>query len=190
MPTQTQISSRILRGQLLQGSLAKADVLQEKVGNMFSDWEKCIYVSQLVEGLYDQYEITDYTSDTTVAIYNKLGGILGMQFIDGAALDPNAQQTDVIIAGSFPAFNETTIYFTGQTTVSLSNYQASYAGLYGNTPFLAIYTGTGGSATQDTSTVPTINFVGGVQANGIDSIIWTYPVATSGYITILGAPAI
>lgn len=187
MPTPVEITNRILRGQLLQASLAKGYAEQEKYGQFFNFWDKSVYVSELVEGLLAQYTMALYYDDTTLLIYNKLGGILGLQFIDGATLDPDAQHNgEIIIIGSPESFNSGRIFFNG-TDILIDDYQDDYYSLYGNNPILAVWTGSSGNPyTEDTATVPTLTYVNGNISEGIDSISISYPVTTEGYIQITG----
>ena len=79
--------------------------------------------------------------------------------------------------------------FTDETDISIINYQGAYAAIYGNAPILDIYIkNEDGSYTQDRGTPATVTYVDGVIDNGIDTINYTYPVTTSGYILICGTP--
>lgn len=198
MPTQSDIANQILRGQLLQAYTVKAYVAQERIGNYFSFWDYAIYLSHLIQGLQNQLLIQDYTSGITLAIYNKLGGELGMQYIDGAALDPNAQLPPTVIVinehggsgggGGGSTVISQPIIFSNQTVVTLSNYQSVYAPTYGNNPVIQVFVpdGSGGYA-QDEGTSPVRQYVvSGDPTSGISSITITYPVPTSGFIQITG----
>lgn len=190
MPNNTQITNRIIRGRLLQANLAKSYAQQENVGNDFNFWDKAVYVSNLVQGLQFQQSISDYTSSITLSIYNKLGGILGGLYIDGAAIDPNAQipgQTVVTIPVLL-GYNSDKLPF--ETTIDspqlvLSNYDTLYAPLYGNNPILAIYDNQG-QYIGDEQTPPIIEYLDNDPSKKILSITWDYGVATSGYIQISG----
>lgn len=196
MPTPQQITNRILRGQLLQASLAKSFVQQETVGNFYNYWDKSVYISELVEGLSTQYGKADYTSTTTINIYNKLGGQIGMQFIDGASLDPNAQPIGQIISINVPVvlgYNQGKIPFTStedSPVVQLLDYHNQYYPLYGNNPTLGLYDNQG-AFIGDEQTPPRITYsTPGDASTDIVSILWDLPPnpgTTTGYVQISGA---
>jgi len=197
MPTPQQITNRILRSQLFQASLAKAFVAQEAVGNFYNYWDKSVYISELVEGLSNQYGKADYYSTTTINIYNKLGGQLGMAFIDGASLDPNAQPIGQIISVNVPVvigYNQGKIPFTSteiSPAVELTDYHNQYYPLYGNNPTLGLYDNQG-TFIGDEQTPPQITYnTPGDASTDIVSILWDLPpisgVTTTGYVQISGA---
>ncbi len=199
MPTQAQIVNRILRGQLLQANTTKGYVAQEGIGNLFNFWDKVVYISGLVEGLSNQYAIGDYVSTTTLNIYNKLGGILGMQYIDGATLDPNAQPIGQIISIDVPVvlgYNQGQIPFISteiSPAVELLNYHEQYYPLYGNNPVLGLYDDQGSALfVGDEQTAPQVlRTVPSNPTSDIISILWDLPpitdMTTTGYVQISGA---
>lgn len=191
MPTSNQIANKILRGQLFQANLSKGYAQQEKVGNFFSNWDYSVFISTLVQGLQFQLSISDFTSATTLNIYNKLSGELGAKYIDGAALDPNAQlpNTTIINNGGFIGTNvvRDIITFTNANPVQLLNYNNTYKQLYGNNLITLDIFLTG--YTEDEQTPPKIIYaVSNDPTTDIVSITWDYPagILVSGYILIAG----
>ena len=103
MPSQAQIADKIFRGQLLQANLTKTIIANETAGFTGGSWKKIYCLSELLAAMETQFLIPDYTSTTTVTLYNRLSKTVGLQYIDGAPLDPGAQQTPgVIYVGNNP----------------------------------------------------------------------------------------
>lgn len=185
MPTQQQISNKIIRGQLLQADLTKTAVTDEKGCCIPECWPKIVNISELVQALQTQYLIPDYISDDTVYIYKKLSKIIGLQYIDGSAFDPNAQHNNTIILDAGGArFNNGTYSFTSLTNPSLSDFHNVYFPLFGNSPQFQIWldSGDGVNFNLDVSTSPIVFR----NSNGIVSVVWSYPIAVTGYITAIG----
>lgn len=140
---------------------------------------------KIKSGLYS-LSVGDYSSAASVDIYNQLLDI-GSTWFGGISFDPYAQFPDTtIIINNGSVISALRIPFTSLTTVTLSNYQATYSTVYGNFPDISIWTDNGdGSYTQDTATVPTVINLGG-DINVPDSYTWTYAIPTSGYIQLNG----
>lgn len=196
MPTVDQISDKIFRGQLVQANLALGAIQSEVSGAEPKCWGEITCLSQLIQALTTQVLGEDYVSEDTINIYNQLTSKVGFQFIDGATLDPDAQQTPgVVFIGKQPGqvINFERIPFTDETNVTLANYQGAYYAKYGNSPSVQSYVSNGlGGFNPDFGNVPDFEYLTpGDENSGIASISWLYPVATTGYISIFGiAPTI
>lgn len=137
---------------------------------------------QINAGVLDADTITLYT-----CLLNALAGFNATYNIDPSVIIPG-QIINVIISGS--KINTAAIQFTNQTVVSvLANYQGEYAATYGNSPLtVQIYTSDGeGGFNPDSQTAPDLIYViSGNPSSGLYSEIWTYPIATSGFVFISG----
>jgi hypothetical protein len=107
MPTFTQISNIILRGRVYQANLVKANITQVNAGNNLNDWTLPVYLSNLIQGLQFRFSIADYTSTTTVNIYNKLGQALGLKYINSSYVDPSAQIPGISVVSTYTSVTYT-----------------------------------------------------------------------------------
>lgn len=191
MPTINQISDKISRGKLLQANLVKVAIQYEVTGDEPKNWGEIVCLSQLIQALTAQVVGQDYTSATTVNLYNQLTDKLGFQYVDGAVIDPNAQQSaGIIFIGNQPGqvINSNIIPFVNQTEVSLSNFQGAYYPLYGNTRQIQVFVSDGANGfNPDYGNVPVYEYtIAGNETSGIASVTWGFPIPTSGYISIFG----
>ncbi len=188
MPNQTDIERTILNGSYSLGVLTSNNYNLISRGNLAVREDFIQFFRLNLQALEDQYELADYVSDATVTIYDRINNMIGLPY--NATLDPNFQgptivynvTTSVIAQGNF-----TRIPFSGVSVVSLSNFQATYAPLYGDDAIVTIWVTSDNFASvqQDTGTVPTI-INAGSDINKPDSYTWTYPFATTGYVQING----
>lgn len=141
-----------------------------------------------------QYILGDLTSVKFLKVYDYLGKLVGIPKYNDImnAINPYYQgpylSIDITNNNTGAIVNSTIIPFTGQTTISLLSYQSAYYATYGNTPYVQIFVADGtGKYNADMSTSPKYTYViSGNPSSGIVSIVWTYPVATNGYILISG----
>ncbi len=189
MPTLQQITDKIVRGQLLQANLTLTSIKNEGVGDDFNNWNRIVCIDQLVEGLETQVSIMDYTSSITVNIYNRLSGQIGLQFIDGATFDPNAQQSPgvIYINNQAQIFNVQKYPFNAQV-VTFTSWKINYYPLFGNDPEISIFIlNAGGTYSEDKGTTPTYTYtVPGNPLSDIVSIEWDFGIVQQGYIQVSG----
>lgn len=183
MPSQAQVQQTILSAQLLTAHLVNANGVALTGGVLTARWDRIDVLTCYTAAVLNQYTLQDYSSANFLTCYDRLVSLIGVDTTVNS-IDPNFQPADgmTIIVESGGSVNSAKINFANQTTVALVSYQANYSGTYGQNPFVTIWTGVSPTFTQDTGTVPTVNYVGGL----LDSITWTYPIGTSGYIQILG----
>jgi hypothetical protein len=187
MPDQSSIEQTILNGKYSIATLVNNNLTLVNGGQLPIRTGFIDFYNLSLQGLIYQYSINDYTSSTTTALYDRINNFVGIPA--GAQVDPNAQlpNTTIIVEGGGGTAKSEPIYFNNQTTVTITSYQNLYVAQFGNSPILQIYVSNGdGTYSQDTGTTPTITYVGGIIANGINTITWTYPIATSGYVIIMG----
>lgn len=187
MPNQTDIQNAILNGSYALGVLTDNNYNLINKGQL-SVRENFIQFFRLnLQALQDQYNLGDYTSSTTVTIYDRVNGFIGVPF--NVTVDPNFQTPGVVynITQGKSVATYTRIPFSAQTTVQLLNFQSVYVPTYGDFAIVTIWTTQDGGATyqQDTSTVPTIVNLGG-NISLPNSYTWTYPIPTTGYVQING----
>lgn len=191
MPTQTNIENTLLSARYQMAVLCTNNLNLIKVGNNNVLWAAARNYNRNIKALSFLYDIEDYTSSTAISLYNCLNKQIGIDTTVNT-IDPNYQApntTIIINAGSGNVSSEP-IYFTNQTVVTITSYQAVYAPLFGNNPVLQLYIAVGdGSYAQDVSTAPIITYVvSGDPTSGISTISWGFGIPTSGYIQILGTP--
>ena len=141
-----------------------------------------------------QYILGYLTSVKFLKVYDYLGKLVGIPKYNDImnAINTYYQEPylsiDITNSNTGAIVNSTIIPFTGQTTISLLSYQSAYYSTYGNTPYVQIFVADGtGKYNADMSTSPKYTYViSGNPSSGIVSIVWTYPVATNGYILISG----
>lgn len=188
MPTLDTYQQAILSAQLIAANLCTANLNQIKVGNSDVSYNRIKLFQYYTVGLGFQLNQLDYTSSTTLTIYDRLSSLMGLD-TTANVIDPSYQapNTTIIVEGGGGTAKSEPIYFTNQTTVTITAYQNTYAPQFGNSPVLQIYVSNGdGTYSQDTGTTPTITYVGGIIANGINTITWSYGLPTSGFIIIMG----
>lgn len=195
MPTKANIQQTILNGsyslmKLVNNSRTLIMSGGEAVRQGFIQWFRLN-----LQALTDQYNIPDYSSVTTVTIYDRINQFVGIPY--NATVDPNFQSPGTIInfSGVLVGYNKNTIPFTttsGSPAFVLSSYNTTYKFLYGNNPDpLSIYLTPGGAEFLDEQTAPIIVRVNPSDINSdILSITWPFATAQTGYVLIGGvAPA-
>lgn len=195
MLTQSLIANLLLRAKSYRADVVRALAVQEYGGDLNVRWVTSYILTHMIEALSFALFAGDYATASTISVYDHLYRCVGNRYATGVSTDPTAQPPggNIIIINNpttaLQSVQSDRLVFTGQTEVdNLLNYQASYASRFGNNPFVSIWTlNVGGIGfTEDTGTVPTITYVNNDPAQGVQSIIWTYPIPTSGYIQILG----
>lgn len=193
----SDIAALLLRAQALQAQQSRANAVQEYTGNLHVNWRKITQFSLLIQTLGNCLFTQDYSSDSAIAVFGNLTRCVGSNFASGVSTDPEAQPPggNVIIidnggsGGSNVQLSKIPFVTVTGDLFIITNYQGLYAAIYGNNPFLDVYIVnpvTGIGYIEDTSTVPQITYVGGIEANGIDTITLDYAISTTGYLQILG----
>lgn len=197
MLTPSQIANLLLRAQSLQAQMTRSNAGQEYTGNLNVNWRKIHVLSQLIQAVAYCLFIDDYSSASCLTAFGNLTQCVGSNFASGVTTDPTAQPPggSIIVPGGGSGggtnvqLGKIPFVTVDDTIFVVSNYQGLYAPIYGNNPFLAVYVvnpDTGIGYTEDTATVPSITYVGDIEANGINTISVDYPDSTTGYIQILG----
>lgn len=194
MLTPEKIAYLLLRAKAYRVLLVKAVVVLQNTGVIRTNWSRINVLSHMIQGLEYSLSIADYVSDEAIAIFNHITECVGSNVLGTITTDPDAQPPGsgpiVIINNPANSNVQSGRYdFVDKTVVdNMSDYQGDFAAIYGNNPFIALWTinESGIGYTQDTATVPDIEYVNNDIAQGIESITWTYPQATTGYIQILG----
>lgn len=188
MPSLETYQQTILSAQLIMANLLTANLNQVKIGNGDVNYSRIRNFDYNINGLTYQLNRPDYTSSTTLTIYNRLCGLIGVD-TTANTIDPNYQAPNttliVTITGG-TTVNSNKIPFTNTTNVALTNYKVNYKHLYGNNPTLNVYLD---GYVEDVATPPTIEYEDPEDiTSDILSVTWDYPVAVSGYIQIIGSP--
>lgn len=189
MPTAQDIQNTLLSASLLMANQCTANLGQLNVGNDELDWSKIRRLTRNINALQYQYNTGQYDVSQTLTLYDCLNSLVGFDTTINN-LDPNYENASVtydITTSVIAQGNYTRIKFTGVSMVSLSNFQSTYAPIYGDDAIVTIWVTTDNYATvqQDTGTVPTIVNLSS-DINKPDSYTWTYPFATDGYVQING----
>lgn len=95
MPTQLQIQNSILSGQLLAANISDANRVQLQGANEV-DWGFADSLLRNVAALQRQYNLNDYTSDGTLAVYECLNSLIGYD-PEVNVIDPNYQPPSGVI---------------------------------------------------------------------------------------------
>lgn len=189
MPSSTAIQNTILSSQLAMAKLVLANVTAEMGGSTNQDWIPATRYYLNWKALQRQFNLGDYTSVQCVAIYDCLNFLLGYNVAQNV-IDPNYQpnNTPIVVtnAGAMGYVTSPNIVFTGQTTITLANWQTVYAPDYGQFPEILLYTTQGGVDQQDTQT-QIIPVYSSDPTSVLESISWSYPVPTTGYYRITGS---
>lgn len=193
MPTQQQIQNTLLSAELALANLAVANFTQLSAGDWKLNWSPLRRYNRNIKALNYQYGIQDYTSSTTLQLYDCLNTLIGFDTTVNN-LDPNFQTPTspiiVVQAGAFGYVQSLNIVFAGVTGITLANWQTNYAAIYGQNPTIELWTTQGTVNQEDTQTQPIYNYsTPGDPTSVLQSIAWTYPIATSGYYVIKGTVA-
>lgn len=125
MPTLQTYQQTILSAQLIMANLLTDNLNKLKVGNMSVYYSTIRNYEHNITGLQYQLNQNDLTSSTTLAIYDRLSGLIGVD-TTANVIDPNYQapNTTIIISGisspSFQYMNKT------QTDLVLDNVSGNY----------------------------------------------------------------
>lgn len=196
MPSNTQIQNTLLSARLLMANMVLTNVNAETGGDLNVDWHPATRYYLNIKALQRQFNLGDYISANTVAIYDCLNTLMGYNIAPNV-IDPNYHIPGSIINIVTPVsvFNESgPIYFNltvSPYVLTISNWQTNYYPLYGDKPALLMIVTVDNSSgqpvwTQDTATVPTYSFVGNDPGQHTTDITWTFGAPTSGYILIGG----
>lgn len=182
------VSTDILTAQLKIANMVDLNITAMTGGNTSVNWHPTIKATRGVNVVSNRLGLGDTSSPIFQAAYACMMAFVGNY--GAGTIDPNAQNpgttinvTTVVQAQA----NYTRIEFVGVDTVSLSNFQATYALIYGDNAIVEVFVTTDNYATmqQDTGTVPTIVNLGG-DINKPDSYTWAWGIPTTGYIQITG----
>jgi hypothetical protein len=188
MPTQQTYQQAILSAQLIMANLLTVNLNKVKIGDGDVSYSRIRNFDYNINALTYQLNRPDYTSATTLTIYDRLCSLIGVD-TTANTIDPNYQapNTTLIVTGTGgTTVNSNKIPFSNTTNVALLNYKTTYKHLYGNNPTINVYLD---GYVEDVATPPTITYeVSGDISSDIVSITWDYPVAVSGYIQIIGSP--
>lgn len=188
MPSQTQVQQTILSAQYKLAKYQQSNLALVNAGSLPKKVCTIDYLNLNTLGLTYRANIGDYTSSLSETLYDRLLGLIG---IDTTAnvLDPNYQNptSPIIVPGqsAFGFVKSGNIVFTNQISITLSNWQTIYAPYYGQSPEILLFTTQGGIDQQDTQTQIIPTYSSG-PTSLLESITWTYPIATTGYYTISG----
>lgn len=177
----------ILTGQLKMANTVLANITALQNGALSVKWDSIIKGNRGVLAVSNRYSLGDTSSTQFKTAYACLQGYVG-QYGSGT-IDPNAQNPGTIINQNTTVVGSNVVYgkieFTNQIPVELLNYNTTLKQIYGNNLIeLTIFTG---EYTQDEQTPPTITYLtANDPTTDIVSIVWSYPVPVSGYITIAG----
>jgi hypothetical protein len=114
MPTSSQISTTIFNGQTALGYLTNANYTLVSQGQEASKPDFVQWFRLNLQGLIDQYAIGDYTSSTTVTLFNRINTFVGIPI--GATVDPAFENPNVTIIVN-PPFTPTPPYVTTQASL-------------------------------------------------------------------------
>lgn len=191
MPQPSLIQQTILNAEYKIATLANTNLNLILNGGLAVKEDFINYFRLNLQGLKYQYGQSDYFSTTTVIIYDRLVGFIGIPA--GVTVDPNYQnpnQTNIQVPVLI-GYNSDKIPFAttdDAPILTLSNYNTVYKQLYGNNPIVAIYDNQG-QYIGDEQTPPMVTYQDDDPTKDILSISWSYPIATSGYIQISGVAA-
>lgn len=191
MISQDTILNLILSAELKVAKMVTANLTALEGGALAAKWNKIANANLAINRVSLQYNLQDYGSPNFLIAYTCLAEFVGN--FAGGSIDPNAQNpgTTIDVTTVIQAIgNFTRIKFGeggGVNSASLSNFQSTYALIYGSDAVVSVWVTTDDYATaqQDTGTVPTIVNLGG-DINKPDSYTWTWGIPTTGYIQING----
>lgn len=198
--TEAQVENALVRGMVAMYLISQTIqngfyYMYSPIYRTYKDLQYDIYILTTTisdETPYVTYNPTPTTYETQ--FYELVGSLINKtkQFdvygqFDGS-VNPNFQPTGntVINITNTVDVNATKIPFTDATEIILSDFQSTYAPLYGDNATVSIWVANGdGTYSQDNGTAPTITFLGG-DIRFPDTYTWGYGVPTTGYIQISG----
>jgi hypothetical protein len=194
MPTPQQVQTTIQSAKYKLATWTQKNLNLILNGGVAINEQLINYFRLNLHGLQYQQKRADYTSNTTIIIYNRLLGLIGID-TNVYSRDPDYQNptNPVVNTVTVVGFNDQKYEF--DTTVTpdnpqwiLANYHANYYPLFGNNPDLAIYIEEG-DFVGDEQTPPIIEYaVDGNVNSDILSITYDFPpgVGAKGYVRIAG----
>ena len=189
MATQAQVQNTLLAASLKVANLVNTNGTFLAAGGLTVEWGYINLMQRAINCVQRQYNLGDYISSPFIIAYNRLLIFVG---IDApGTINPNAQipETTIVVVDTGSIINTTQIPFVNETTITLSDYVATYSQQYGSTPIVCqIYVDNGTTpAYPDFGTAPAIDFVvSGDPTSGYATVTWGYGLATTGYILLSG----
>ena len=186
---QATVENTLLAASLKIATLVNSNLTQLSGGNLSVSWKAIKRGNRGYNAVQRQYNLGDYSSANFLKAYSCLENFVGT--FGAGTINPNAQNPGTIInvtTVTQAIGNATRIPFSGVLTTSLSNFQSTYALIYGSDAVVSVWVTTDNyaTATQDEGTPPTIVNLGG-DINKPDSYTWTWGIPTTGYIQINGS---
>lgn len=108
MPTQAQIQATILSASYKNALLMTANNTKLAMGNNNVLWAEARLFNRNIIALGYQYQLEDYTSDQTIAIYDVLNSLIGID-TSTITIDPNYQAPNTNIIVDVPPDNVITV---------------------------------------------------------------------------------
>lgn len=102
MPSQAAIQQTILNGQYSFATLVNNNYKLIQSGGLAIREGFVNFFGLSLQALIDQYSITDYTSSTTITLYDRINNFVGIPY--GATVDPNFQNPSIVIDVEEPPF--------------------------------------------------------------------------------------
>lgn len=190
MPTQQQVQTTILSAQYKLATLTQRNLTLILNGGMAIRENFINYFRLNLHGLQYQNNRGDYTSSTTVTIYNRLLSLIGID-TNIYSLDPNFQNPSTTIINPVAVVGYNINKYPFSTTdlspmALFDNYHELYYPLYGNDPVLAMYVITPDYSGEE-QTPPVITFATPVDSGtDIVSIQYNFPIGTAGELQMSG----
>lgn len=110
MPNQSQIQQTILNGSYALSTLVNNNLNLVNSGGLPIERDYISYFNLSLQGLIYQYQNLNYTSSTTVTLYQRINAFVGVPY--GAQVDPNFQNSNIIINSESSGFEPITETFT------------------------------------------------------------------------------
>lgn len=186
MIPQSTIETAILTAQLKLATMTNSNLTKLSGGSLSAYWGSIQKGQRGVNAVSRQYNLGDYGSPNFLIAYDCLQTFIGN--FGAGSLNPNAQNPNTTINIAIEgAGNFIRIPFANQTTVTLTDFQNTYAPIYGDYAIVTIWITQDDYATsqQDTLTTPIITNLSD-DINKPDAYEWDYPVPTTGYVQING----
>jgi hypothetical protein len=189
MLTALQYASAVFNAERANAVLIGNLRAKEALG-CYPNWNTAMCQGLKIKSGFWSLNMEDYSSVPSVDIYNQLL-VIGSSWFGGIAFDPNAQLpgNTIILGGVESDFTQSErIPFTANTTLTISNWPTNYWPTYGDNPEIQVFTldSEDGQYKEDTNTVPTYVYPGNDFTQRLDSIVWTWPIVTTGYYVISG----
>jgi hypothetical protein len=188
MPSQAQLQATILTAQLKLANIVLTNVNAEKGGNTAVNWWPAQRFSLNIKALLRQYTLGDYTSASLQAVYRCVTTLIGFDATLNQ-IDPNYQSSgNTIIIETTGNFTQSDrIPFGPVNSLVIDNWVTNYYPIYGDNPEVQIFIGNATDGyQQDEQTTPVPAFPGNDITQRLQSLTWTWGVATSGYYIISG----